>query len=252
MPGKKSLRKESTIIRTDSTRREQTGLLQSAIQQRQASRLRSVTKKICLTLPDSLHRQYIHSVIFTETEQTTADTLSAIQQIISYKKEEETDREITAITEERNTRRLLPAGRPGFVILLLFIIYIFTKKQIMGYKLKTIERKVQFGKDAGQVKYYTRIENGAELDLEAIAREAAGTSGISAITFKMVIHLLAEVLIRHLREGRIIKLGDFGTFRLSVSSKAMEYENGNKRKAIRKIKIYFLPGKDFKKGMRPD
>ncbi|MCD8042796.1 MAG: hypothetical protein LUH10_06990 [Tannerellaceae bacterium] len=124
---KKSVRKEWDIIRTDSVKREQTLLLQSAIQQKQASHLRTVIKEIRLSFPDSLHRQYIHSVLLTETEQTTADSLSVIQQIKSCGKEEKTGREITRIKEEQ-TIRPTPAGRPGFVILLLFIIYIFTKK----------------------------------------------------------------------------------------------------------------------------
>jgi predicted histone-like DNA-binding protein len=57
---------------------------------------------------------------------------------------------------------------------------------------------------------------------------------------------LTEVLVEHLAEGKIVRLGDFGAFQVNVSSEGAETEAKFTAAQIKGSKVVFRPGIDLK------
>jgi nucleoid DNA-binding protein len=61
---------------------------------------------------------------------------------------------------------------------------------------------------------------------------------------------LLSILPSHLIEGKIIRLGDFGSFFLEVSSEGAEKSEEFNSRHIRQTKIKFRPGKILKDAVK--
>ena len=51
---------------------------------------------------------------------------------------------------------------------------------------------------------------------------------------------------KHLTEGRIVRLGEFGSFMLTLSSEGVETKEAFRKDKIRNTKLRFRPGKLIK------
>jgi nucleoid DNA-binding protein len=58
--------------------------------------------------------------------------------------------------------------------------------------------------------------------------------------------VLIEVLVEHLAEGKIVRLGDFGALQVSVGSEGAETEAKFNASLIKSNKVVFRPGIDLK------
>jgi nucleoid DNA-binding protein len=54
------------------------------------------------------------------------------------------------------------------------------------------------------------------------------------------------VLVEHLADGKIVRLGDFGAFQVSVGSEGAETEAKFNASMIKSSKVIFRPGIDLK------
>jgi predicted histone-like DNA-binding protein len=70
---------------------------------------------------------------------------------------------------------------------------------------------------------------------------------VSPADTQAVLVALTEVLTEHLAEGKIVRLGDFGAFQVSVSSEDAETEAKFNASLIKSNKVVFRPGTDLKK-----
>ncbi|MDY3528957.1 HU family DNA-binding protein [Riemerella anatipestifer] len=61
-----------------------------------------------------------------------------------------------------------------------------------------------------------------------------------------VLNDLTKLLSRHLSEGRIVRLGEFGSFQVSLSSNGEEEEAKVTAASVKNAKIQFRPGEDLK------
>ena len=57
---------------------------------------------------------------------------------------------------------------------------------------------------------------------------------------------MIKVLKRHLENGEIVRLGDFGAFQVALSSEGAETEEAFNSSLIKNEKIVFRPGMDLK------
>jgi predicted histone-like DNA-binding protein len=72
-------------------------------------------------------------------------------------------------------------------------------------------------------------------------------STVSSIDTTAVLEAFMNVVPDQLSDGKIVELGDFGTFRVSVSSEGAELPEAVTTRSITDVRILFQPGKRFKK-----
>jgi predicted histone-like DNA-binding protein len=100
-----------------------------------------------------------------------------------------------------------------------------------------------------QPKYYVTIKSKGRANLLAIAREISKMSTVTSVDTIAVLEAFMNVIPDMLADGKIVDLGDFGTFRVSVSSEGVETAEEVSSNSITEIRIIFAPGKRFKKLM---
>ncbi len=82
-----------------------------------------------------------------------------------------------------------------------------------------------------------------ETTLEMLTEEIEKISAMSGADIRAVLYALVDSIPRHISEGRIVRLGDLGNLRLTISSKGEAQEKDVDVHSIRKSKIVFSPGK---------
>ncbi len=96
-------------------------------------------------------------------------------------------------------------------------------------------------------KFYAQIQFKGETTLRELAEEIAEISTVSVIDTKAVLDSLLEVIPRHITDGEIVRLGDLGSFAMTLKSEGSETEDGFTSSMIKRVKLIFRPGKRFKK-----
>lgn len=100
-------------------------------------------------------------------------------------------------------------------------------------------------------RYYAQDRYTGEVDLRELARRIAVISTLSEPDMVAALEALIFAIPQYLAEGKIVRLGDFGTFRLILNSRsadsAAEVSAGN----IRSWRVHFRPGKVFREKLRP-
>ena len=97
-----------------------------------------------------------------------------------------------------------------------------------------------------QKKWYANAKSTGEIKLRALSKEIATRSTVSPADTQAVLVALTEVLVEHLAEGKIVRLGDFGSFQISLSSTGAETEAKFNASLIKGNKVVFRPGIDLK------
>ncbi len=98
-------------------------------------------------------------------------------------------------------------------------------------------------------KYYANAEYSGEADLRNVSTQIAKRSTVSPGDTLAVLETLMSVMTDFLLDGKIVKLGDFGTFRGSLSSEGAETSEDWDSSMIKKLNIRFRPGKVFSNHM---
>lgn len=101
------------------------------------------------------------------------------------------------------------------------------------------------GNPAAPKKYYAQAKSSGEITLKKLSREIGeGSTTVSDSDVLAVLNDLVKFLNRHLDNGEIVRLGDFGSFQIAVSSEGAETENKFHHSMIKKSKVLFRPGAD--------
>ena len=82
--------------------------------------------------------------------------------------------------------------------------------------------------------------------LKHLCKLIAARSTVSSADVKAVLDNLNFVMDLELQEGRIVQLGEFGNFRLSVSSDGVTDQKDFDNSLLRKPKIVFTPGSELR------
>ena len=98
-----------------------------------------------------------------------------------------------------------------------------------------------------QPKYYVTAKSQGRTDLLGVARDINKMSTVSSVDTIAVLEAFMNVVPDLLADGKIVDLGDFGTFRISVSSEGGERPEDVTSRNIIAVRILFVPGKRFKK-----
>ena len=95
-------------------------------------------------------------------------------------------------------------------------------------------------------KWYANAKSAGDITLRALGKEIAARSTVAPADTQAVLVALTEVLVEHLAEGKIVRLGDFGAFQVSVGSTGTDTEAKFNASLIRTKKVTFRPGIDLK------
>jgi predicted histone-like DNA-binding protein len=95
-------------------------------------------------------------------------------------------------------------------------------------------------------KWYAGAKSTGDITFRALCKEIAQRSTVSPADTQAALAALTEVLAERLAEGKIVRLGDFGTFQVSISSEGAETEEKFNASLIKSSKIVFRPGTDLK------
>ena len=100
-----------------------------------------------------------------------------------------------------------------------------------------------------QPKYYATVKSSGRSDTHAIAKSINSMSTVSSVDTAAVLEAFLNVVPDKLAEGNIVELGDFGTFRVSVSSEGEAKAEDVTARNITDMRVLFTPGKRFKQAL---
>jgi len=95
-------------------------------------------------------------------------------------------------------------------------------------------------------KYYATVKSVGRADTYTIAKSINSISTVSSVDTAAVLEAFLTVVPDKLAEGNIVELGDFGTFRLSISSEGAALAGDVTARSITDTRVIFTPGKRFK------
>lgn len=95
-------------------------------------------------------------------------------------------------------------------------------------------------------KYYAQAISSGKVDMRELAEQISMISTVSSIDSMASLEALIQTIPAEIAKGNMVKLGDFGTFYLTLSSEGAETEDGFTAGNIKKYSIRFRPGKLFK------
>ena len=122
--------------------------------------------------------------------------------------------------------------------------HITTNIGIMAMKFKLVTRK-NMGPDQKDIpeKKYAQMVCGDYVPFEDFLEEVGDSTGVGSAGSKAVIDRMVVVLVRHLRHGRRVQVGELGHFRYNFGSSGVEKEDDFATSMIREPRVRFYPGK---------
>lgn len=99
---------------------------------------------------------------------------------------------------------------------------------------------------ASQPKYYAMPKSDGRVDTNGVAKQVARMSTVSTADTMAMLEAFLTIVPDSLADGKIVELGEFGTFRVSFSSEGSETADGVTAANITDARVIFTPGKRFK------
>lgn len=119
----------------------------------------------------------------------------------------------------------------------------------MSVKFHVIEKGQPGVVGGGTKKFYASVKQLGTLNLAELASDIADNTTVSETDAYAVLKSLEKQLPKQLSRGFTLKLGDFGRFRLSISSTGHETEEDVTSSSITKRRINFTPGKNIRNAL---
>lgn len=117
----------------------------------------------------------------------------------------------------------------------------------MPIKFKAIERGQPGVVGGGERKFYASANVTGEVTIEGLTKRIEKISTVSGADIRAVLYALVEVSVDEMADGKIVRLGDLGYFRVSISSEGVTEQNEVTADIIKGGKVIFTPGKEIKK-----
>lgn len=116
----------------------------------------------------------------------------------------------------------------------------------MSISYKVIQRPQPGVAGGGEKKYYAAAVTNGERDINQLTTFIEKISTVSGADIRAVLYALVDAVTTELSEGRIVRMGDLGYFRVSLSSKGLDTEEEVTSAAIKDARIIFTPGPRIK------
>ena len=112
-------------------------------------------------------------------------------------------------------------------------------------KYKKMSKKNPMNRDLPP-KYYAVPVSSGNVTLDTLASRIERLSSLSKGDILNVLSGFLEEMPEYLKDGKSVKLGDFGTMRLSFSSEGVDTEEEVNAGLIKEIRVIFTPGVKLK------
>jgi DNA-binding protein, histone-like, putative len=112
----------------------------------------------------------------------------------------------------------------------------------MAVKFSVVPRKNP-SKMSEPAKYYAQAQGYGEMSFDLICKDVDSRCTATRADVAAVLNAVITTMEISLSKGEIIRLGDFGTFQVAVSSGGAATEKEFHSSLIRKPRISFRPGK---------
>ncbi len=99
---------------------------------------------------------------------------------------------------------------------------------------------------AAAPKYYATVKSTGHADTNEVAKAIARMSTVSTADTMAMLEAFLTVVPDLLADGKIVELGEFGTFRLGISSDGSAQANDVSADSITDAHVIFSPGPRFK------
>jgi predicted histone-like DNA-binding protein len=96
-------------------------------------------------------------------------------------------------------------------------------------------------------KWYAHATSTGSKTLKQISREIAKRCTPNYADTLDILENLTQMLMAYMAEGKIVRLGNFGSFQIALKSEGAEMQDQFNAALIRKTKIVFRPSEDAKK-----
>ncbi len=110
-------------------------------------------------------------------------------------------------------------------------------------RYKVIPRK---NPQSRETKFYAQLTETSPVLLSTLADVISRQSTITTHDVKAVLSALEEHLVSYLLQGNSIRLGDLGSFRLTVKSGGAESEETFEQSLIKSVKVCFTASRNMK------
>lgn len=114
----------------------------------------------------------------------------------------------------------------------------------MAFKFKAIPKKNPQDQ-AAPAKYYASPVYSGNVTIRQLAKKIADISTVSSIDTLAVLEAFLQLIPEEMADGNIVRLRDFGTFRISVSSEGVEDASKLMSSHIKKTRVLFRPSQEF-------
>lgn len=119
----------------------------------------------------------------------------------------------------------------------------------MPIKFKAVPRANPFKPDE-PLKYYSSPVYTEKVTLRKMAEEIADRTSLSIPDTLAVLEAMTETMPDFLCEGKIVSLGEFGSFRVSLQSKSADSPKAFTTRNITGVKLLFHPGTELSKRLK--
>ncbi len=114
----------------------------------------------------------------------------------------------------------------------------------MAVNYKAVPKKNP-SKQGDAAKFYAQVVSSGDVTQRQLAKQVSAISTISTADTMAVIEAFLQVIPQALADGKIVRLGDFGSFSLQVSSEGSVDAPAVSKNQIKKVSVKFRPGKEF-------
>lgn len=115
----------------------------------------------------------------------------------------------------------------------------------MSTKYKLVQRK-DFSKDAPKdgKKYFAQFVNNGTVSFDEFCSDVAEETALTSADVKSCMDRAARITAKHVKEGRLVQMGELGSFLLAGGSKGSDtVETFDASTMMKKPKIQYIPGK---------
>jgi predicted histone-like DNA-binding protein len=113
----------------------------------------------------------------------------------------------------------------------------------MAIQIKSVERGQPGVAGGGVKKYYASPVHDREISLDGLTKSIEKTSTVSGADIRAVLYAMVEEAVSGLSDGRIIRLGDLGSLRITLSSEGKNTAEEVTANVVKKAGVIFTPGK---------
>ena len=112
----------------------------------------------------------------------------------------------------------------------------------MAQGFKLVLRPSKPGEKDSEKKFYAVSKTNGTSSMKTLCKLISARSTVSSADVKAVLDNLNFILDMELRAGRIVQLGEFGNFRLSLSSNGASDKKSFSQADVKGARVIFTPG----------